>query len=105
MRNGLQRHRLAIRAATEAADEYNQMIKTWATSSTVWGSVQPLSGQELVNAQQVHALTTHRIKIRYISTLTTEMRILFRTRVFEIVSMLDVLERQTELELLCKEVA
>ncbi len=81
------------------------MIRAWTTSSTVWGSVQPMSGEELVNAQQVHALTTHKIKIRYISTLTTEMRLLFRSRIFEIVSMMDVLERQTELELLCKEVA
>ena len=105
MRNGLQRHRLAIRAATEAADEYNQMIKTWATSSTVWGSVRPMAGEELVNAQQVHALTTHKITIRYISTLTTEMRILFRTRIFEIVAIMDYLERQEKMVLLCKEIA
>ena len=90
---GKLRHRLAIQSHTEARDSFGGSTKTWATQKTVWGSVRPMSGKELVNAQQVDSRVTHRIVIRFYSGLDTTYRFLFGTRVFNIVSVLNIQER------------
>ena len=53
IRNGKLRHRLAIQSGTPTQGEYGEVTNAWATDVTVWGSVRPLRGQELVHAQQV----------------------------------------------------
>lgn len=106
MRIGPLRHRLAIQNSVASQDEYgDDSVRTFSTDETVWGSVEPLSGRELLNAQQVQAETTHRIRIRYTTNATSESRILFKSRTFEIVSLINWLEKNCRLELLCKEIS
>ncbi len=104
MRIGPLRHRIALQAGTGTQGGYGNIPLTFSTYATVWASVQPLSGRELLNAQQVYAETSHRIRLRYLSTVTTKDRILFDSRAFEIVSMINWNELNWMLELLCKEV-
>lgn len=107
MRIGPLNKRVAIRSAAAVQDEYHEETLTWSTDATVWASVEPLSGRELISAQQTHAETTHRIRMRYQpnTTVTAEKRILYDSRVFEIVSVINKKEKKVMLELLCKEVA
>ncbi len=107
MRIGPLNKRVAIRSASTTRDDYGQPIPSWSTDATVWASVEPLSGRERVSAQQQHAETTHRIRMRYQpgTTVTTVKRLLFGTRVFEIISVINKKEKNLMLELLCKEVA
>ncbi len=104
MRIGPLRHRIALQAGTGTQGEYGNIPLTFSTYATVWASVQPLSGRERLNAQQIHAETTHRIRLRYLSTVTTKDRISFDSRTFEIVSLINWDELNWMLELLCKEV-
>ncbi len=107
MRIGPLNKRVAIRSASSTRNDYGEPIPSWSTDATVWASVEPLSGRERVGAQQQHAETTHRIRMRYQpgTTVTTVKRILFGTRVFEIISVINKKEKNLMLELLCKEVA
>ena len=106
MRIGPLRHRLAIQNAAASQDEYgDDSDRTFSTDETVWGSVEPLNGRELLNAQQVQAETTHRIRIRYTTNAVSESRILFENRTFEIVSLINRKEKKCMLEILCKEIA
>lgn len=103
---GKLRHRVYIQRATEAANTYGEMVKTWASIYRVWASVEPLTGRELERAQQVSAEATTRVKIRYTDDVTVGDRILFGTydqRVFEINAIVNPDERNVELHLFCSE--
>lgn len=104
MRIGPLRHRIALQSSTPMQGEYGSEELVWSTYATVWASVEPLSGKELLNAQQQQAETTVRVRLRYLSTVTTEHRILYASRTFEIVSLINWMEKNKRIELLCKEI-
>lgn len=102
---GKLRHRLEIVRPSDGSqtDDYGQPQAIPATVATVWGSVESLSGRELLLAQQVNAETTHRVVMRYRDDLTKDMRLNYRGTTLEIEAVLDRSGRRVELELLCKE--
>jgi len=75
MQAGQLRHRIAIQGCTDARDAHGGITRTWATTDTVWAAVEPLSGTELLEAQQVHARATVRIRMRHYTGLTSKHRL------------------------------
>lgn len=78
--------------------------ESWATVATVWAAVSDISGKEYFQAQAVQSEVTTRIKIRYRTGITPSMRVLYGSRVFQILSVIDKDERHRVMELMCKEV-
>ena len=103
MRLGPLRQRVNIQARSATVDAFGQESETWATVATVWASVEPLSGRELLAAQQVQGETTHRIRMRYQAGVTTSSRLLFNLRPFDVRSVINKNESGAFLELLCTE--
>jgi len=58
----------------------------------------------MLQADQMQAETTIRVRIRYNSSVEPEDRIWFGTRILEIVSIINFDERNRHMELLCKEI-
>jgi len=71
--------------------------------ATVWAKIQPLRGNERYQAQQVSSALSHKIILRYLDGVKPQMRVLYGSRVFYIVSVINVEERNEMLELLCEE--
>lgn len=85
MRIGRLGHRIQIQENQYAAsDAHGNPVPTWTTIATVWADVMPLSGRELLLAQQVNATTTHSVRIRYLSTVRPDQRIVHQGRYFDI---------------------
>lgn len=103
MESGKLRHRVTIQTATEAQDAHGQAIKTWADTTTVWASIEPLRGREYIEARQNTARVTHRIRMRHRS-LDVGQRITHASRVFNIESVINPAERDQLLEVMCLEV-
>ena len=103
MRAGRLRHKVSIQSATEARDAHGGVTRSWSESASVWASIEPLSGRELSEARQIAAETTHRIRLRYLSSLAPDQRIVHDSRTFEIVSIANVEERNREMVVLAKE--
>lgn len=103
---GKLRHRLSLQSFTETFGSSGQQKRSYATLDTVWGQVQPLTGAEPFYAEAVKAQITHAITIRYRTDLQTspDFRLLHRTRVFEIKSIIQVDEKLAEFRLMCTEV-
>ena len=78
--------------------------ETWSAVCTCWASIEPKSGREYWNAQQVQSAVTHRIKILYRAGITADMRIQHGERYFHIASVIDPDERHIELEIIATEV-
>ena len=112
MRSGTLKHRLEIekktagsptRTATGASD------LSWTTLLTVYGSLEPLSGQRLESAQATWPKATVEARVRYRSeildadTAGTPLRISFGGRYYPIGKVLNMREESVELRLLCEQ--
>lgn len=71
----------------------------------VWCRIHPLSGREFIAAQQLVTNITHQLRTRYNPELTLHPRLRARIggRVLHIAHVLNVEERNVELEMLCTE--
>ncbi|MDW7651312.1 MAG: phage head closure protein, partial [Bacillota bacterium] len=79
-------------------------VEAWVDIGTVWASIEPLSGREFFAAQQVNAEVSTKITLRYKAGIKPEMRVLFAGRVFEILSVINLEEKNIQFVLMCKEV-
>ena len=104
MRAGQLRHRVELHSNSPAGNDYGEQIESWSSYTTVWAAIEPLSGRELLNAQQISAEITTRVRIRYNSSVTSEHRVVIGGRTLEIVSVINPAERDITQHLLCKEV-
>lgn len=100
---GRLRHRIIFQQMVETRDSAGAVIETWSEFKTAWASIEPLVGKEFFDSKQVNAEISIKIRIRAISGLTTKMRILYGTRVFEIFSIANVREMGSEMVLMCRE--
>ncbi len=102
IRAGRLRHRIEVQSPTDSQGRMGSVTQTWATDATVWAGIEPISGRERLASDVIQADVTHRIIMRH-RALTTENRLLFGARVFNIDAVLDRDERATELEVMVKE--
>ena len=84
-------------------DNMGGQVVSWVDQFPAWASDSPLSGRELMAAQQKHAEMTSRFRIRYRSEITQEWRIAFQGRIYDILEIIDVYEgAHRYLDILCQ---
>ena len=102
-RAGQLRHRITLQSVSTTPDSSGDRVEAFATFATVWARVEPLTGREQFIAQQIQSETNYRVEIRYRAGVVATMRVLFGGRTFEVVSVLNVGERNSDLHLMCRE--
>lgn len=105
MRIGDLRQRVDLETPTNTADGMGGQTVAWSTFTTVWAAVWPVSASEQVQAGQQAMTITHRIRIRWRSGVTSDMRVKFGSRYFAIVGIVTPNEIHRQIDLLCKEAA
>lgn len=101
---GSRRQFITIQQNTTAADSsYGGATPDWSQFAQAYASIKQLSGRELFNAQQVVALATHEVNLRYVPGVVPEMQILIEgiATPLQILDVNDVEFRHRELVLLC----
>lgn len=101
-------HRVSIQSLTPnspSQDPGGVPDEDWVTSFSPLAAIEPLRGRELLAAQQISSEVTGTIKIRYRAdkTVTAKNRVLFGTRVYDIVAVINPEERNEELVLYVRE--
>jgi SPP1 family predicted phage head-tail adaptor len=91
------RHRITIERITRAGDGQGGQVDTWVSVATVWASVDVVSQSERLWGQKLAYQRTHKIIMRYMSGITTDMRIVFGDRRFQIKSVVSPEERRAYL--------
>ena len=99
---GKMRERVTVQQATERRNSLGETTLEWATFAERWASVEGVTAREALGAGQLEVSITHRVRLRYIDGLTQQMRLLWRGRTLEIVSLLEHNNR-SEHELICQE--
>lgn len=103
MQAGRLNKRVKLQTKTVTQDGYGAALATWADTATVWAAVEPLQGREFWAQQQVQSEVTTRVRIRYRAGVVPAMRVLYGTRVLDILSVIDPKERHEELQLMCRD--
>ena len=107
MNPGELRHPIDVQTNTPTRDRTGGEVASWATTSTIWASVQTLTGRKLELARQIHAEATIEIRTRLCSTGTgafdVSNRLKFGERIFEPVYIVNEHERNIMLLIQCRE--
>ena len=90
MRIGQLDRRIIIQTNTPAASASGAMASSWATHATVWARVTEQGGREFLDAEQTVAEQKAVFRIRYLSTVTEEMRISYNGRFYDIQSIAEL---------------
>lgn len=101
---GRLRERVTVQQASENRNALGETVLSWSTYAERWASVEGVSSRESLAYGQQQIDVTHRVRMRYLSGLTQSMRLQWRGRTLEIISLLEHGNR-SEHELLCQEAA
>lgn len=94
------------RLTGESNDPFADLTDTWEVIAEPFAIVEPLSGKELIEAEQTTSNHTHKVKFRWghsVSDLNTKDRLRFRGRRFELTSVVNVGERNEWFECMAVE--
>lgn len=104
MRAGRLRQRVTLEREAATKNEFSEEVSTWTPYATRWADVRPQGGREFWAAQQVIDDLSHEVRLRYMPGIRAKDRLVYRGRVFDIVSPpVNVGERGVELVLMCRE--
>ena len=99
---GKLRERVTVQQATGNGNSLGETVLAWSDWQTVWASVEGVSAREALAAGQQEVALTHKVRLRYLPGLTQSMRLSWRSRTLEIVSLLEHGNR-SEHEAICQE--
>jgi SPP1 family predicted phage head-tail adaptor len=97
------RHRLVLEELERMSDEGGGFTESLVEVATLRCDLRPLAGSETVEADRLAGTVTHEITLRYRSGVVPAMRFRELARVFHIVSVINVDERNRWLKCLCEE--
>jgi SPP1 family predicted phage head-tail adaptor len=104
MRAGDLKQRIELQIPSRSQNSMGEWIDTFATQATVWGAIEPLSGNRLFLAQQANSQIQGVVRIRYRSGVVPTMKLKFGQRYFQILAIIDRDEEHKELQLFYKEI-
>lgn len=87
----------------ECENELLQTEQGMEAIKTVWARIEPTRGREYQEAQRVRPELTYKITTRYHENITQDMVIQYREKYFQIISVINAGEKNTELEIICIE--
>lgn len=100
---GKLRERVTVQIASGTTNALGETVLTWANSTAVWASVEGVSAREALAAGQQDVTITHRVRLRHLPGLTQQMRLEWRSRTLNIVSLLEYGNRSEHVAI-CEEV-
>jgi SPP1 family predicted phage head-tail adaptor len=100
---GKLRDQVTIETPSDSLDSIGGQTVSWATHVQVYADVKAISARERLFAEKLEGNTTHRVRIRYLSTVTTSMRITFGSRTLQIRGVVHEEQNSRWTDLLCEE--
>ena len=97
------RHRLVLEELSRTSDDGGGFNESWVEVATLSADLRPLAGSETVEADRLAGRVSHEVALRYRPGVVPAMRFRKGARVFHIVSVINVDERDRWLKCLCEE--
>ena len=99
---GQLRERVTVEQPTRTTTDLGESQLNWSTYATRWASVEGVSSREALQFGQQQVEITHKVRMRYLDGLTAQMRLKWRSRTLDVVSVLEYGNR-SEHVLICQE--
>jgi SPP1 family predicted phage head-tail adaptor len=90
---------------TTTTNELGENVASATAGVTVFAKISPLTATEMVNADQIYMDATHEIRVRWPLSITSQDAFSFKGRIFNILGIRNILERNIELAIIVKEQA
>lgn len=94
-------HKIEFQILAEMTDKIGNQISEWVTIFTAWASVNSIGGREYYNARQTNSENDVTFKVRYsrkiANYLTSEIRIVYNGKIFDVKHIDDYMEQHREL--------
>lgn len=105
---GQLRHAITVQRRTSTQDDYGQKVNTWSAVATVKADIRPVGGREQKAAMEMMAKLTHTVAVRFQTALVPPLeasawRVLFGTRVLNIVNSRNLEEKNRWIIFECEE--
>jgi SPP1 family predicted phage head-tail adaptor len=97
------RHRITLQQKQSTTDGEGGFDGNWTDVKTVWASISPIKAIQQFMYKSVNMDGTHLIRVRGLEVVAGWNRVKFGTRVFEILTVENIQERNFEKVLTCKE--
>ena len=107
MRSGSLRNKITFQSLTQTKSTTGALQESWTdlvTNPLEKAQIIPLKGDEKYMSKHLKTEVNHKIRLRYRDDLNTQMRILYGARIFHIDAMLNLYERNRELNIMATEV-
>ena len=78
------RQRISIEQLARTPDGQGGFTESWSEFASVWAAIEPASASERYFAQRIESNISHKITIRWLDNVKSEMRIIFEGRIFQI---------------------
>jgi SPP1 family predicted phage head-tail adaptor len=99
---GRLRFQVNIQKPVETQNAFGEPEVSWSDVATgIWASIEPLKGREFFAAKQINAEIEARVVMRYRSDVKTKYRIMHGENEYYIDTVINVGERNRELQLMC----
>lgn len=103
-RTGEKRKRMEVQKKTETRSGEGDFIEGWVTENSMWAKLNPVGAQERIDGDQTTNIRTHRVTMSFYSPgITGAARLKMGSRIFNIVSVVNVGERGIDTVLDVKE--
>ncbi len=102
---GEMRERVIIYSQSQITDAAGAIATTWTTGSTCWARMKPLSANQIILAGREEGLRTYMMTIRYRTDITTDSRIMWRGRRFDVQGVRDVSEQRQFMSVFLREIS
>jgi SPP1 family predicted phage head-tail adaptor len=103
MKAGKLRHLIEFQEESTTQGDYGSQKGAWVTTATAYASIEPVGGKETATLPTFYAEATHKIVTRYQPGITPKLRVKYGDRLFDIKQVLNVGERNVELNIACTE--
>lgn len=100
--------RITVQRRSSTLDGYGQEIDVWSDVARVWASIKPIGGREKMRSMVIDANISTTVAVRYradfaVPTVTDAFRIVYGSRIFNVVGSRDVGEGHKHIIFDCSE--
>lgn len=98
------RTRLTLQVPVDTPDDNGGVSRSYANQASLWAQIVPAAASDRFYAQQMQTTITHQVTLRYLASVTGQMRFAKGSRIF-IIHAIEVLdERGRFMRCHCEEV-
>ncbi len=97
------RHQITLKTSASTTDGEGGFVDGWTTVGTTWASVSPITAKQRDYYNSLSTEITHLIKIRGDVTCLDTYQITFDSRIFEVLTVENIQERDIVKIVFCKE--